>query len=58
MSVVRYLLDEHVEPSLRTQLLRREIEMIVWIIGDPGAPSRGMQDPDIRLWCEANEFLW
>jgi hypothetical protein len=57
MSVVRYLLDEHVEPILRTQLLRREMEMIVWIIGDPGAPGRGMQDPDILLWCEANDFL-
>jgi hypothetical protein len=57
MSRVRYLLDEHVEPILRRQLLRREIEMIVWIIGDPGAPSRGMQDPDILLWCEGNDFL-
>lgn len=57
MSVVRYLLDEHIEPTLRTQLIRHEMEMIVWIIGDPGAPARGMSDPDILLWCETNDFL-
>jgi hypothetical protein len=57
MSAVRYLLDEHIDPALRVQLVRHEPEMIVWIIGDPGAPVRGTPDPDILLWCEANGFL-
>lgn len=53
MTGVRYLLDEHIEPTLRAQLVRHEMEMIVWIIGDPGAPPRGMSDPDILLDCQA-----
>jgi hypothetical protein len=57
VSVVRYLLDEHVDSTLRAQLLRHEPDLVVWIIGDPGAPKRGTLDPDLLLWCEANDFL-
>ena len=56
MSSVRYLLDEHVDPRLRTQLIRQVPGLVVWMIGDPGAPRRGTSDPDILLWCEANGF--
>ena len=35
----RYLLDEHVHPEYRTQILRREPNLTVFIIGDPGAPA-------------------
>jgi hypothetical protein len=51
------LLDEHVDRALRAQLIQRQPDLTVWIIGDPGAPERGAQDPDILLWCEANGFL-
>ena len=54
MSSVRYLLDEHVDPTLRAQLVRHAPDLVVWMIGDPGAPKRGTLDPDILLWCEAN----
>jgi hypothetical protein len=27
------------------------------MIGDPGAPKRGTLDPDLLLWCEANDFV-
>lgn len=57
MSAIRFLLDEHIDPALRTQLIRHEPEMLVWIIGDPGAPDRGTSDQDILMWCEANGFL-
>lgn len=57
MSRIRYLLDEHVDPALRVQLIRREPDLVVWRIGDPGAPKRGTLDPEILLWCEANDFL-
>lgn len=57
MSSVRYLLDEHIDPRLRTQLIRQVLDLVVWIIGDPGAPKRGALDPDILLWCEANGFM-
>jgi len=56
VSSIRYLLDEHADPALRAQLIGHEPELIVWIIGDPGAPKRGAHDPGILLWCEANGF--
>ncbi len=57
MSSIRFLLDEHVEPALRAQLIRHEPKLTVWIVGDPGAPARGTPDPDILRWCEANGFF-
>lgn len=56
MSSIRYLLDEHVDPALRAQLIRHEPDLVAWIIGDPGGPKHGTRDPDILLWCEANGF--
>jgi len=57
VSFIRYLLDEHVDSTLRAQLLRHEPDLVVWMIGDPGAPKRGTLDPDLLLWCEANDFV-
>ena len=57
MTTLRYLLDENVDPLFRTQLLRREPDMVVWRIGDPITPSRGTPDPDILKWCEENSFV-
>jgi len=54
---LRYLLDEHIDPAFRTQLVHADPDLIVWIIGDPGAPLRGTLDPDILVWCENNGFL-
>jgi hypothetical protein len=54
---MRYLLDEHIAPVYRAQLLRAEPELEVWIVGDPGAPSRGTLDPDILVWCEEHHFV-
>jgi hypothetical protein len=54
---LRYLLDEHVDPTYRTQLLRHAPELIVWRIGAPGAPPRGTPDPAILEWCETNGFV-
>jgi len=56
VSSVRYLLDEHIDPRLRAQLIRQAPDIVVWMIGDPGAPRYGTPDPDILLWCEANGF--
>lgn len=54
---MRYLLDEHIDPRLRAQLLRVVPELDVWIIGDPGAPPLGTLDPHILVWCEHNDFV-
>jgi hypothetical protein len=38
MNVIRYLLDENVDPIYRIELLRREPSLTIWRIGSPGAP--------------------
>lgn len=55
--VIRYLLDEHFNPAYRSQLVRREPELVVRIISDLDAPSKGTLDPEILIWCETNEFI-
>lgn len=54
---MRYLLDEHIAPAYRAQLLRAAPELEVWIVGDPGAPPRGTFDPEILIWCEEHHFV-
>lgn len=57
MSYIRYLLDEHVDPLFRRELLKREPEVIVWRIGDPGSPPQGTLDPSILEWCEEHDCI-
>ena len=57
MNDIRYLLDENVDPLFRVELLRREPNLIVWKVGDPGAPPGGTSDPVILQWCEENQFI-
>ena len=56
MNVRKYLLDEHINPRLQKGLLQHEPEIVVWRIGDPGAPPLQSRDQDILLWCEARGF--
>jgi Domain of unknown function (DUF5615) len=56
MSEIKYLLDEHVNPRLRKALKRLASDIVVWRVGDPGAPSLGTLDPEISLWCEGHGF--
>lgn len=56
MKEIKYLLDENVDPSLRRAVHQHWSEIVIWIIGDPGAPKHGTSDPDILIWCEANNF--
>jgi hypothetical protein len=55
--MVRYLIDENLPPIYKTQLLRRNPNLTVWMIGDPGTPPKGTLDPEILEWCEENRFL-
>ncbi len=57
MSEIRYLLDEHIDPLFRRELLKRESTLVVWKIGDPSAPPKGTLDPDILQWCEEHAFV-
>lgn len=57
MSRLQFLLDEHVNPRLRRALKDRAANMIVWCIGDVGAPTRGAADSDVLRWCEEYSFI-
>ena len=57
MNVIKYLLDENVDPLYRTELLKREPEMVVWRVGMPGTPPSQTLDPDILRWCEQHGFV-
>ncbi|MBW4491998.1 MAG: DUF5615 family PIN-like protein [Oscillatoria princeps RMCB-10] len=54
---LQYLLDENVEPTYKTQLHRRNSNIVMWVVGEPGAPSRGTLDPEILCRCEAYNFV-
>ncbi|MGG6269916.1 hypothetical protein ACQ4M3_26705 [Leptolyngbya sp. AN03gr2] len=54
---IRYLLDEHLNPAYRAQLVRRDSELVVRIIGDLDAPPKGTLDPEILIWCQTNGFI-
>ncbi|MFN0112003.1 MAG: DUF5615 family PIN-like protein [Blastocatellia bacterium] len=56
MSEIRYLLDEHVNPRLRKALKRLAFDIVVWRVGDPGAPALSTTDPEILRWCEERGF--
>jgi predicted nuclease of predicted toxin-antitoxin system len=57
MNRLQFLLDEHVNPRLRRALKERAANMVVWCIGDVGAPARGTADDDILRWCEEHGFV-
>ncbi len=57
MSEIRYLMDENVDPILRSALLRTEPNLTVGQIGGTGFPNFGTLDPAILIWCEENRFI-
>ena len=57
MSKVYYLLDENVNPILRSGLLREKPSLTVWQVGMLGVPAFGTLDPEILVWCEENGFI-
>ncbi len=54
---LQYLLDENVDPTYKAQLHRRNPNIVMWVVGEPGVPARGTLDPEILLWCEEHNFL-
>lgn len=54
---LQYLCDENVESALIAALRRRDAELTIWAIGEPGAPAHGTLDPDILIWCEEHNFV-
>ena len=56
MTPIAYLLDENVDPLIQTLLERQWPQISVRRIGEVGVPARGTPDPDILLWCEAQQI--
>ncbi|MBD6617309.1 hypothetical protein FNW02_16110 [Komarekiella sp. 'clone 1'] len=54
---LKYLLDENVDKVYKRQFVQRNPTLIMWVVGDPGAPPRGTLDPEILRWCEEHNFL-
>lgn len=52
-----YLLDENVDQALAVGLRRRDPELVVRAIGEPGAPPVATPDPTILVWCEQYDFV-
>ncbi|MFN3761866.1 MAG: DUF5615 family PIN-like protein [Anaerolineae bacterium] len=57
MGRLRYLLDEHIPRAVQRQLRRRDLQIEVLTVGDPGAPSSGTPDPEILAWIEENGYI-
>jgi len=52
-----FLLDENINPRLQRAIHRLSPDITVWRVGQPGAPALGTPDPEILIWCEANQ-VW
>jgi hypothetical protein len=54
---LQYLMDENVNPDYQTEILRQRPNLVVWGVGQAGAPDRGTLNPEILCWCEENKFF-
>ncbi|MBO1347798.1 MAG: DUF5615 family PIN-like protein [Hormoscilla sp. GUM202] len=54
---IHYLIDENLPPLYREQLSRRQPDLTVWMVGDPGVPPKSTLDPEILIWCEVNNSI-
>ncbi|MEM8639650.1 MAG: DUF5615 family PIN-like protein [Cyanobacteria bacterium P01_G01_bin.54] len=55
--MLKYLIDENVDPIYTQQLRRSEVDILVMAVGDLTAPKRGTLDPEILNWCEAQGYI-
>lgn len=55
--MIAFLLDENVNIALRAALHQQMPEVIVWSVGEFGAPALGTLDPAILDWCEEGGFI-
>lgn len=55
--MIRFLLDEHVNPVIQRQLLRLDARIEVLSVGDAGAPPNGTPDSELLIWLEENGYV-
>ena len=56
MSVMRFLLDEHVPVALQKAVWRLEPKVDVACVGQSNAPKKGTTDPDLLIWAEEKMY--
>ncbi|MEG3896306.1 MULTISPECIES: DUF5615 family PIN-like protein [unclassified Microcoleus] len=54
---LKYLMDENVDPIYPTQIRRKQVGLIIRVIGEPSIPAKGTKDPEILEWCENYDFI-
>jgi len=54
---IRFLLDENMSPRQVGAVLRRNSAIDIVRVGSPGMPPLGTPDPDILVFCEAEQRL-
>jgi hypothetical protein len=52
-----FLIDENLPPVIAVQLRRREPQIRVLTVGQPGAPPKGIQDPQLLCCIEEDDYL-
>lgn len=55
--MLKYLMDENVNPVYINQLRRRKPDLVIRAIGEPNTPLKGTLDPEIIILCEAHNFV-
>jgi Domain of unknown function (DUF5615) len=55
--MLKYLMDENVNPVYINQLRRRKPYLVIRAVGEPDTPLKGTLDPEILIWCEAHNFV-
>ncbi|MEA5469988.1 DUF5615 family PIN-like protein [Spirulina sp. 06S082] len=55
--MLKYLIDENVDPIYTNQLRRLSSDLFVIAVGDMTAPPKGTLDPEILLWCEEHDCI-
>lgn len=54
--MLKYIIDENVDPTYTHQLRRLNPDLFTIAVGDITAPAKGTLDPEILLWCEENRY--
>lgn len=55
--MLKFLMDENVDPVYAVQLRHRQPNLVIRSIGDPATPPKGTLEPEILIWCEDNDFV-
>lgn len=55
--MLKYLMDENMNPIYINQLRRREPKLVIRAVGEPSTPVKSTLDPEILIWCEEHNFI-